>query len=105
MEAEQRASAARGLSAVDYVCLCADGIHVNISLEEHKLCLLVMIGVRADGYRELAQSWADLLRDWARRGMRPSAGRRGRRAGVATLWNRTKVTKGPGSRAAGPAMA
>jgi transposase-like protein len=56
-----------------------DGIHVNIRLEEHKLCLLVMIGVRADGrkelvaladgYRESVESWADLLRDCARRGM------------------------------------
>ena len=64
----------------DYVYLWADGIHVNIRLEEHKLCLLVMIGVRADGrkelialadgYRESAESWADLLRDCARRGMR-----------------------------------
>jgi len=65
---------------VDYVYLWADGIHVNIRLEEHKLCLLVMIGVRADGrkelvalsdgYRESTESWADLLRDCARRGMR-----------------------------------
>jgi putative transposase len=79
-KAEQRAFAARDLSAVDYVYLWADGIHVNIRLEEHKLCLLVMIGVRADGrkelialadgYRESAESWADLLRDCARRGMR-----------------------------------
>jgi transposase-like protein len=77
---EQRAFAQRGLSQVDYVYLWADGIHVNIRLEEHKLCLLVMIGVRADGrkelialadgYRESAESWADLLRDCARRGMR-----------------------------------
>ena len=53
---------------------------MNIRLEEHKLCLLVLIGVRADGrkelialadgYRESAESWADLLRDCARRGMR-----------------------------------
>jgi len=79
-KAEQRAFAARDLSGVDYVYLWADGIHVNIRLEEHKLCLLVMIGVRADGrkelialadgYRESAESWADLLRDCARRGMR-----------------------------------
>jgi transposase-like protein len=79
-QAEQRAFAGRDLSGVDYVCLWADGIHVNIRLEEHKLCLLVMIGVRADGrkelialadgYRESAGSWADLLRDCARRGMR-----------------------------------
>ena len=79
-KAEQRIFAARDLSGVDYVYLWADGIHVNIRLEEHKLCLLVMIGVRADGrkelialadgYRESTESWADLLRDCARRGMR-----------------------------------
>ena len=72
--------AARNLSEVDHVYLWADGIHVNIRLEEHKLCLLVVIGVRADGhkelvalaegYRESTESWADLLRDGARRGMR-----------------------------------
>jgi len=79
-QAEQRAFAARDLSQVDYVYVWADGIHVNIRLEEHKLCLLVMIGVRADGrkelialadgYRESAESWSDLLRDCKRRGMR-----------------------------------
>jgi transposase-like protein len=78
--AEQRAYSQRDLSDVDFVYLWADGIHVNIRLEEHKLCLLVMIGVRvdgrkelialADGYRESVESWADLLRDCARRGMR-----------------------------------
>ncbi len=50
-KAGQRAFAARDLSQVDYVYLWADGIHVNIRLEEHKLCLLV-IGVRADGRKE-----------------------------------------------------
>ena len=70
----------RDLSAVHYVYVCADGIHVNIRLDEEKLCLLVMIGVRVDGtkelialtdgYRESSGSWADLLRDCARRGMR-----------------------------------
>jgi len=79
-QAEQKAFAARDLAGVDYVYLWADGIHVNIRLEEHKLCLLVMIGVRADGrkelialadgYRESTESWADLLRDCKRRGMR-----------------------------------
>jgi transposase-like protein len=79
-KAEQRSFADRDLSGVDYVYLWVDGIHVNIRLEEHKLCLLVMIGVRADGrkelvaladgYRESTESWADLLRDCARRGMR-----------------------------------
>jgi transposase-like protein len=79
-KAEQRTFSARDLAGVDYVYLWVDGIHVNIRLDEHKLCLLVMIGVRADGrkelvaladgYRESVESWADLLRDCARRGMR-----------------------------------
>jgi transposase-like protein len=77
---DQRTFAERDLSEMDFVYLWADGIHVNIRLEEHKLCLLVMIGVRADGrkelvaladgYRESTESWADLLRDCRRRGMR-----------------------------------
>ena len=79
-KSEARAFAERDLSNVDYVYLWADGIHVNVRLEEDKLCLLVMIGVRADGrkelvaladgYRESTGSWADLLRDCKRRGMR-----------------------------------
>jgi transposase-like protein len=79
-KSEARAFGERDLSSVDYVYLWADGIHVNIRLEETKLCLLVLIGVRADGrkelvaladgYREATESWADLLRDCRRRGMR-----------------------------------
>ena len=55
-----------------------DGIHLKVRLEQQKLCLLVMIGVRADGrkelvaltdgFRESTESWADLLRDCRRRG-------------------------------------
>ena len=77
---EARQFAKRDLSGVDYVYVWADGIHVNIRLDEEKLCLLVMVGVRVDGtkelialaegYRESTGSWADLLRDCKRRGMR-----------------------------------
>src|SRR3954463_10598460 len=77
---EAKAFQRRDLSGVDYVYCWADGIHVNVRLEEERLCLLVLVGVRADGtkelipladgYRESAGSWADLLRDAARRGMR-----------------------------------
>jgi Transposase, Mutator family len=59
------------------------------------LCLLVMLGVRADGrkelialadeYRESAESWADLLRDCARRGMRAPVLAIG--DGALGLWN------------------
>ncbi len=65
---------------MDYVYLWADGVHLNVHLDEEKLCLLVMIGGRVDGtkelvalaegYRESTGSWADLLRDCARRCMR-----------------------------------
>jgi putative transposase len=77
---EARAFGQRDLSEVDFVYLWADGVHLNIRLDEEKLCLLVLIGVRvdgtkelvalADGYRESTGSWADLLRDCKRRGMR-----------------------------------
>jgi putative transposase len=70
----------RDLSQVDYVYLWADGVHFNIRLEHERLCCLVLIGVRADGhkelvavgdgYRESTESWSELLRDLQRRGMR-----------------------------------
>jgi len=70
----------RSLKDVDYVYLWVDVLHLKVRLEQDKVCLLVMIGVRADGrkelvaladgFRESAESWADLLRDCKRRGMR-----------------------------------
>ncbi len=76
---EAKAFEQRDLSGTDYVYLWVDGIHLKVRLEQEKLCLLVMIGVRsdgrkelvalADGYRESAESWADLLRSCRRRGM------------------------------------
>src|SRR5437899_9723521 len=69
----------RDLSQVDYVYLWADGVHFNIRLEHERLCCLVLIGVHADGrkelvaisdgYRESTESWSELLRDCRRRGM------------------------------------
>jgi transposase-like protein len=77
---DARAFAARSLAEVDYVYLWVDGIHLKVRLEADKVCLLVLIGVRADGtkelvaladgFRESSESWADLLRDCKRRGMR-----------------------------------
>ena len=70
----------RDLSQVDYVYVWADGVHFNIRLEHERLCCLVLIGVRADGrkelvavgdgYRESTESWSEQLRDLKRRGMR-----------------------------------
>ena len=76
---EAKAFADRDLSGTDFVYLWVDGIHLKVRLEQEKLCLLVMIGVRADGrkelvaltdgFRESTESWADLLRSCRRRGM------------------------------------
>jgi transposase-like protein len=69
----------RDLSGSDYVYVWADGIHFRIRLEDDRLCCLVVIGVKADGtkellacsdgYRESTESWADVLRDLHSRGM------------------------------------
>jgi transposase-like protein len=77
---ERAAFARRDLRGADYVYVWADGVHFNVRLEEARLCALVIVGVRADGtkeliaiedgYRESTESWADLLRDLKRRGMR-----------------------------------
>jgi putative transposase len=79
-QGEQRAFAERRLDDRDFVYIWADGVHFNVRLEEDRLCCLVVVGVRADGtkelvaitdgYRESTESWADLLRDLKRRGMR-----------------------------------
>jgi putative transposase len=64
----------------DFVYLWADGVHFRVRLEQARLCCLVIVGVRADGTKELVavadgerestDSWAELLRDLRRRGMR-----------------------------------
>jgi putative transposase len=76
---DAEAFAKRSLTDIDYVYVWVDGIHLKVRLEQDKVCLLVMIGVRADGrkelvaladgFRESSQSWADLLRSCRRRGM------------------------------------
>ncbi len=79
-QGERTTFANRDLSGVDYVYVWADGVHFKVRLEEANLCALVIVGVRADGTKELVaivdglrestESWADLLRDLKRRGMR-----------------------------------
>ena len=69
----------RSLKDTGYVYCWVDGIDLKVRLEQDKVCLLVMIGVRVDGrkeliavcdgFRESSESWADLLRDCKRRGM------------------------------------
>jgi len=79
--AEREAFMSRDLSEVDYVYCWVDGVHFTVRLgDDDRLCVLVIVGVRtdgtkelvavADGYRESTESWAELLRDCRRRGMR-----------------------------------
>jgi len=70
----------KDLSGADYVYVWADGLHFGVRLDQDRVCTLVVIGVRADGkkelvaladgHRESTESWAGLLRDARRRGMR-----------------------------------
>lgn len=105
-ETEVAAWRTRDLSAVDYVYVWADGVHVNVRLgEQDRLCLLVMIGARPDGtkelicvedgYRESTESWAGVLRDLKRRGMRAPVlavgdGALGFWAAVRDVWPETR---------------
>jgi putative transposase len=79
-EAEYHAWRTRSLAESDFVYVWVDGVHFRVRLEEDRLCTLVMIGVRPDGtkelvavedgYRESTDSWASVLRDLKRRGLR-----------------------------------
>jgi len=72
----------RDLTGKQYVYFWADGIHVNVRLEDtenKRQCLLVVMGATPeghkeliavmDGYRESTQSWTELLVDLRQRGL------------------------------------
>src|SRR6266702_3689863 len=79
-QADHDAFGRRDLTDRDYVYVWADGVHFRVRLEQARLCCLVIVGVRADGTKELVavadgerestDAWAELLRDLRRRGMR-----------------------------------
>ncbi len=79
-QAEHERFRARSLRFHRYAYLFVDGVHVSVRLgEDDRLCLLVVIGVREDGvkellaiedgYRESTDSWAAVLRDLRDRGL------------------------------------
>jgi transposase-like protein len=69
----------RSLADRDYVYLWADGVHFNVRLEDDRVAVLVLMGARVDGtkeviaiqdgFRESKESWLSLLRDVRDRGM------------------------------------
>ena len=69
----------RDLSTARYVYWWVDGIYFNVRLDTDRQCLLVIIGARPDGtkelvavddgFRESADSWRSLLRELKRRGL------------------------------------
>jgi putative transposase len=69
----------RNLSARRYVYIWADGIYFQARMEDQSQCMLVIIGATPEGkkelvgfisgYRESAQSWAELLIDLKARGL------------------------------------
>jgi putative transposase len=79
-EAEHERFRTRSLRFHRYAYLFVDGVHVSVRLgEDDRLCLLVVIGVREDGvkellavedgYRESTDSWAGVMRDLKARGL------------------------------------
>jgi putative transposase len=79
---EYEAWSRRDLSQKRFVYFWADGIHVNVRLEDdanRRQCLLVLMGATSEGekellavvegYRESEQSWAELLLDLKHRGL------------------------------------
>ncbi len=79
-QAEHAAFCTRELRFHRYAYLFVDGVNVSVRLgEDPKLCVLVVIGVREDGckellavedgYRESEDSWAAVFRDLRDRGM------------------------------------
>ena len=78
-EQEYRDWNARRFDDVRYVYVWADGIYFNIRLSEDRPCLLVLMGVREDGrkelvgiqdgFRESKESWGDFLQNMKARGL------------------------------------
>jgi putative transposase len=79
-QAEHEQFRTRSLRFHRYAYLFLDGVHVSVRLgEDDRLCLLVVIGVREDGvkellavedgYRESTDSWAAVIRDLRDRGL------------------------------------
>lgn len=69
----------RDLTNKNYVYIWVDGVHFGVRLEDASQCILVVIGAKpdgkkellamTDGYRESEQSWKEVLLDLKQRGL------------------------------------
>jgi len=69
----------RDLSETRYVYWWVDGIYFNVRLDDERQCILVIIGAKADGtkeliavedgFRESKESWQSIIRELKRRGL------------------------------------
>ena len=76
---EEKAWSRRSLADREYVYIWADGVYFNVRLDDHRQCILVLMGATKDGkkeliamqdgFRESAQSWKELLLDLKQRGL------------------------------------
>ena len=79
-EQEYQGWCRRDLSGKRYVYFWADGIHVNVRLDEERSCILVIMAADvegnkellavSDGYRESKAAWREILLGLKRRGLR-----------------------------------
>lgn len=70
----------RDLKGEHYVYVWVDGVHCGVRQDDEKLCILVVLGVKTDGtkeliaiddgYRESTDSWLQFLRSLKERGMK-----------------------------------
>jgi transposase-like protein len=94
----------RDLQALRIVYVWADGVYLSAGLADEKLCALVIIGADVtgrkhllalgEGYRESAESWAEVLRDLRLRGLNAPAlaiadGALGFWAALSQVWPQT----------------
>ncbi len=99
----------RRLDGKEYVYVWADGVYCNARLDHEKLCLLVIIGVAADGRKELLAvsqgiresevSWTEVLLDLKSRGLTKAPklavcdGALGFQKAVDRIWGQMKIQR------------
>lgn len=82
-ESEYKSWVSRDLSDSEYVYWWVDGIYFNVRLDDERQCILVVIGAKADGtkelvavedgFRESKESWRSVMRELKSKGLKRGA--------------------------------